>query len=73
MVTVALNHRELSVVLAGLRLLQEQRGLPDLTWDILTDCSSENPLKDDEINALCQRINFDGYGYDPCTSATAKE
>lgn len=67
-----LNERELATVLAALRMLQrkttmvacsldgekwERVGLPDGIDDIITDGGTITPLTDDEIDALCERLN----------------
>lgn len=57
-----LTVRELSSVLAALRLLQCElataRGsLPEDVWDIATNGGTHHALTHDEIDALCQRLN----------------
>lgn len=57
--TVTLNPQELAIVLAGLRVLQEQ---PTQFWgpirDILTDGGSIKPLSGSEIDALVEKVNL---------------
>lgn len=52
------NHRELSTVLAALRKYQS---LPlfstDPVFDIATDGGTIEPMSDEEIDELCERIN----------------
>lgn len=56
-----LNSRELATVLAALRLYQRHRevgGLYTEVWDIATDHERHTALNVEEIDELCQRINF---------------
>jgi hypothetical protein len=53
----ALDDRELATILAALRLLQEQ-GCPDHLTDIATEGFSLDTMADDEIDALCERLNI---------------
>lgn len=59
-VTVALSHREVCTVVAGLRFLQSQdeTPTPPNVLDVLTDGGNIVAMSDDEIDALCERINF---------------
>lgn len=53
-----LTPRELGTVLAALRLWQRLNGPPaDDLMDIATDGGTLTPLDDDEIDALCERLN----------------
>lgn len=53
-----LNAREVGMLLAGLRLLQEQQDrLPPMIADIL-DEGAPDGVPDTEIDALCEAINF---------------
>lgn len=59
--TVQLDTREVATVLAALRLrqcndLHEYEGL----MDIATNGDTVEPLSDDEIDNLCERINAQG-------------
>ena len=50
---------ELAAVLAGLRLLQlAGDDLPPDVEMIATDCGQYPPLTDDQIDDLCERLNF---------------
>jgi len=60
-----LNKREMALILAGLRLLQQQltsgdgaRSLPPGIEDILTDSDMEN-CPPERIDRLCEKINLD--------------
>ena len=48
---------ELAAILAGLRLLQAAPALPPGIEKIATDCGDFEPLDDERIDALCERIN----------------
>jgi hypothetical protein len=52
---------ELSTILGALRLLQGMSGaiLPPAVFSILTDGGRVQPLDDDEIDSLCERMNMD--------------
>jgi hypothetical protein len=58
-----LDEREAAAVLAGLRLLQAElannggQGLGDIS-DVLDNSGTVDPLEPDEIEELCERINF---------------
>ena len=52
-----LNAPELNAILAGLRLLQSRRALPVDVADIASNGGECDPLSDDGIDDLCQRIN----------------
>lgn len=58
---IAINRRELSVILAGLRLFQESREGEALGMDAYKDIASNGgslrPLSYKEIDHLCERIN----------------
>ena len=47
--------RELGTILAALRLWQETSNR--LEDHILADIAGDNPLTNDEIDALCERLN----------------
>ena len=60
MAIIKLNDRELSTVLAALHYWQRTAILtPELPeYDIACEnCDSDGPLDDNEIDALCERIN----------------
>jgi hypothetical protein len=50
------DDQETAIILAGLRLIQRQ-GVPDDLEDIATNFGAFDPLDDDDIDALCERIN----------------
>lgn len=52
---VSLNSRELASILAGLRLLQQTVILKGNIAETLHDAGE--PLDDDEIDTLCERLN----------------
>ena len=53
-----LNARELATVLAALRLWQETVNRhEEPMWEIATDDGMIEPLSDDEIDELCERLN----------------
>ena len=54
---LSVTPREFATVLAALRLWQEQDAPPARQYDIATDCGEFEPLGNDEINALCERLN----------------
>jgi hypothetical protein len=56
-IAIELDERELAAVLAGLRSLSGTYHRSELE-DILTDGGSFEQLDDDEIDELCERINF---------------
>jgi hypothetical protein len=59
-VTVDLDQRELSSILAALRYMQSHMGNGDFRPDIDAIAANDNtirPLDEDEIDALCERIN----------------
>jgi hypothetical protein len=51
-----LTYRELSTILAGLRLLQETPTHELTGMDHFVDCE---PLSDEDIDDLCERLNCD--------------
>jgi hypothetical protein len=56
-----LTSRGLGAVLAGLRMFQrafEVAGVPDEIWIIATDGESHSALDLEEIDELCERLNF---------------
>ena len=53
------DNRELATILAALRLWQEQDAPPARQLDIATDCGDLDPLRAEEIDALCESINGD--------------
>lgn len=53
-----LTERETAAVLAGLRLMQRQTVLCAAVEATATGCGKFEPLDDDEIDALCVRINM---------------
>ena len=60
--TISLENREIAAVMAGLRLIQRElpRGefLPQGVHDIYDNCGTLNPLSEDEIDELCERLDF---------------
>jgi hypothetical protein len=57
---LALDDRETAAVLAGLRLFQQagEKGLDMDIWDIATNSGETERLGDDEIDALCEKLNL---------------
>ena len=58
-----LNDRELGTVLAALRLWQNEcsnDATDGALWDIATNGDTVQPLLDDEIDELCERLNSGG-------------
>lgn len=49
--------RELATVLAALRYWQEAETVPGRLHCIATNGDQYNPLTDDEIDTLCERLN----------------
>ena len=64
-ITLRVNRRELATILAALRFhedenLQAGRDVPDhLVKEIATDGGLFKPLKSQEVNKLCERLNTD--------------
>jgi hypothetical protein len=56
--TADLDEREIAAVLAGLRCLQA--GGFSVAMDVLTNGGTIRPLDNNEIDALCERINCGG-------------
>lgn len=57
----ALEAENLNAILAGLRLLQAQYDrLPADIATILDNCGENEPLDEDAIDDLCERINIEG-------------
>lgn len=55
---IDLTDREFNAVLAGLRFWQRCGNTSDYPeWDIATDGSARDPISEDEIDSLCERIN----------------
>lgn len=52
-----LNAPELNAILAGLRLLQSCSAMPVDVADIASNGGQCDPLSDDGIDDLCQRLN----------------
>lgn len=54
-----MDERETNTVLAALRLwqMQRERDLPGGLVEVATNGHTQEPLTDDEIDALCERIN----------------
>lgn len=54
-----MNDREHATVLAALRLwqMQRERDIPGSLMEVATDGHTLEPLTDDEIDALCERLN----------------
>ncbi|MCZ4354887.1 MULTISPECIES: hypothetical protein [Roseobacteraceae] len=57
MTGVSLDRVELAAVLTGLRMLQSELEVPTLLHHILTDCGEFDPITEDQIDALCDRLN----------------
>ena len=66
-ITISITPGEHAVILAGLRLLQRERGketapggrtdITDFINEILTNCGTIKPLTNRAIDRLCERIN----------------
>lgn len=56
--TIRITTRELHFVLAALRLLQDHDAPPHHVREILTNGGQCRPLADEEIESLCERVNF---------------
>lgn len=54
---LSITPREFATILAALRLWQEQDAPPVRQYDIATDCGKCEPLGNDEIDTLCERLN----------------
>ena len=54
---LSVTPREFATILAALRFWQEQDAPPARQYDIATDCGEFEPLGEDEIDALCERLN----------------
>ena len=52
-----LDSRELGTVLAALRFWQSMTAIDSRFLAIATNGDQQNPLTDDEIDALCERLN----------------
>ncbi|MGD0768115.1 MAG: hypothetical protein ABSB42_07970 [Tepidisphaeraceae bacterium] len=55
MTTVTLNDKELATILAALRAYQDSERMDD---PIIAEILAEGQLTDEEIDDLCERINF---------------
>lgn len=62
---IVLSHRQRCTILAALRMYQCELVLGTLgEWlDIATDGGTIVPLDDDEIDALCERLNANEEGW----------
>ncbi len=60
MITLKVSRREFAAILAGLRMLDSAKELPDGIQDILTDCGEIEALTEapQAIDRLCERLNF---------------
>ncbi len=60
MSVVLLSKRELSAILAGLRMFEaaDRANMEPMLQDIATDCGTLAPMSAAEVCALCERINF---------------
>jgi hypothetical protein len=55
---IEITRRERDTILAALRLFRDYpEPLGDMLTDIATNCGGHLGLDDEEIDALCQRIN----------------
>lgn len=58
---VEIDERELATILAALRYWQDRGGFEgcrnEYISDIATDCCNLEPMYEEEIDALCERIN----------------
>ncbi len=63
--TYILNHHQISTIIAALRMYQFELAINTLgEWlDIATDGGTIVPLDDDEIDALCERLNANEEGW----------
>ena len=58
MIHVELSHREIAQLLAALRNWQTDALNEDLVDAFAGHFEDREPLSDDEIDALCERLNF---------------
>lgn len=55
---ISVSVSEFNTILAALRFWQRKGNTSDLPeWDIATNGDEDEPLSDDEIDLLCERIN----------------
>lgn len=61
-VEIQINHAELAMILAALRLVQDLRDDHDLGWveyiHAMPHFETAKPLEEYEIDALCERLNI---------------
>lgn len=54
-----LDSRDIAIILAALRTLQSLRRHSADIMDVATDGGLHEPMNDEEIDDLCERLNFD--------------
>lgn len=58
-ITLKVDNREFGAILTGLRILQNQSYLDPSLSEILTNCGEFHGLDNNEIDALCERLNLE--------------